>query len=222
MPDADKPQRDDPRAAQSGDPRPSTGPLHQAVPLSFAVCVDDEAVLAANLMASPCLGPGAAPGHRPPQPAQRRGGAERRPGAGEARVGRLRAPGCGPAAGLGPANPRAISAGRATIRTDRGGRGLRRRPGDRSRIIPGSARGAEDRPRRGSGSRAAPRAGSARAGRHAGRAVAHHPAGFAAPVRHRAGVPSLRGRSLPPGRRGADGRSLRWRPRAGTTRGTSA
>ena len=59
MPGTDQTPCDAPRAAEEGDPRPSTGPLHQAVPLSFVVCVDDEAVLAANLMASPCLGPGA-------------------------------------------------------------------------------------------------------------------------------------------------------------------
>ena len=219
MPDEDKPQRDEPRAAQSGDPRPWTGPLQQAVPLSFAVCVNDEAVLAANLMTSPCLGPGTAPGHRPPQPAQRRRGAERRPGAGEARVGRLRAPGCGPAAELGPANPRTIPAGRATIGVDRRGRGLRRRPGDRSPVIPGSARGAAGRPGRGSGSPAAPWAGSARAGRHAGRAVAHHSAGFAAPVRRGPGVPPLWGRSLPPGRGARTGGRGSSRPRVGTIPG---
>ena len=44
------------RSASDGrDPEPD--PL-EVVPLSFAVCVSDEAVLRANLLASPCLGPG--------------------------------------------------------------------------------------------------------------------------------------------------------------------
>ena len=132
------PSTNEPRAAQSGDPRPSTGPLQQAVPLSFAVCVNDEAVLAANLMTSPCLGPGAP--HQvivlrnPPNAAEALNAGRERA---KHPWGRLRAPGCGPAAELGPANPRTIPAGRATIGVDRRGRGLRRRPGDRSRSSQG-------------------------------------------------------------------------------------
>ena len=83
-------------------------------PVTFVACVSDDAILGANLLASPCLEPGSPhetdPGQELPE---RRGWVEYRPGPGQARVGRLRTPGCLPAQRLGSTAGAAAPRGRA-------------------------------------------------------------------------------------------------------------